>query len=617
MRKFKLFRQIFACLPVLAVGVVLLFSSSSATSQDDLAVKQEERSTPAVDALKEALAAPVLNPQDKEELEARRKTLQDRLNDLKGIRDLRLALSLREWRDEGDPQLREVAAAVDRALALGGVLEFVPFSPEEAVALLVDRSIHKELEARPTRVILDGLNSGDPTLEIAAATLLAEIGTQLSGTRSRRGFAAAFAPELAKTLHDHNPAVVEAAARALGQINPDPDIAGPALARVLASGRDGERQAAAEALADQIQFINRIKPVVSPLSFTLGKKEATDEDRIRVAASVVSAASRGLRDNNAIVRRLCAETVQRAAATLEDIIPYAGTGKIPADVSGLARSLADQCGTELAEGPLAADLKDPDVETRLASAHALNEIARALARSTRSGTAGPPPAEIKGKIGADLGASPAESLRRGLRSALPALSKSLHDPDVRVRLAVANVLDLMGQEAAPAAGALAEALKDRDIFVRWAAARALGNINLGNINPADGKAAVRNLGRLLFDRDLDPRLAAAATLEHYGKDAVAAVPLLARAVGFGDAEGRVAAIHALVAIGPDAKPAVPSLAQALSDPDDRVRQAAGEALGSLGPLAQSAEPALRRALNDPEGTVRRAASGALLNLKRE
>lgn len=607
MRKFKYFRQIFACLPGLAMAVALFLSSSWARSQDDLSVRQEERSTPAVDALRDALAAPVLNPQDKQELEDRRKTLQDRLNELKGIRDLRLALTLREWRDEGDRENRELAAAIDRALALGGALEFVPFSSEEAVAL-VDRSIHKELEARPTRIVLQGLNSADPTQNIAAATLLGEVGTQIPGTRSHRGFAAAFAPELAKMLNNKNPAVVEAAARALGQINPDPDVAGPALAQVLASGRDLEKQAAAAALVDQIQFINRIKPVVNPLSFgTLGKKEATDEDRIRVARSVVQAASQGLRDNNAIVRRLCAEAVQRAAATLEDIIPSAGASEpTGADVSGLAAALADQCR------PLAADLKDPDVETRLASAHALMEIARALARSGRQAAATPAPAKPKGRIGADLGASPAESLQRGLRMALPALSESLRDPDVRVRLAAVTVLDLMGREAASAAGGLAGALKDPDIFVRWAAARALGNIN-----PADGKVAVRNLGRLLFDPDLDPRLAAASTLEHYGKDAVDAVPFLARAAGFGDAEGRVAAIHALVAIGPDAKPAVPALAQALSDPDDRVRQAAGEALGSLGPLAQSAEPALRRALNDPEGAVRRAASGALLNLKSE
>jgi HEAT repeat protein len=606
MRKFKYFRQIFACLPVLAVAFALLLSSSWARSQEDLSIKQEERSTPAVDALKEALAAPVIDPQDKEELGARRKTLQDRLNDLIGIRDLRLALTLREWRDEGDPDLRKLAAAIDRALALGGALEFVPFSPEEAVAL-VDRSIHKELEARPTRIVLQGLNSADPTQKIAAATLLGEVGTQLPGTRSRRGFAAAFAPELAKLLKDPNPTVVEAAARALGQINPDPDVAGPALAQVLASGRDSEKEAAAEALVAQIQDINRIstKSVSSSreLKF-LGGKE-TGEDRIRVAGSVVRAASQGLRDNNAIVRRVCAEAMQRAGATLEDVIPTAGAGEAPADISGLARALGDQCR------PLAANLKDADGETRLASADALTEIARALARSGRQTTATPAPAKTKGK-GADLGAAPAESLQRGLRTALPALIESLRDPDVRVRLAAADVLDLMGQEAALAAGALAEALKDPDIFVRWAAARALGNIN-----PADGKVAVRNLGRLLFDPDLDPRLAAAATLEHYGKDAVDAVPFLARAAGFGDAEGRVAAIHALVAIGPDAKPAVPALAKALSDSDDRVRQAAGEALGSLGPLAQSAEPALRRALNDPEGAVRRAASGALLNLKRE
>ena len=241
------------------------------------------------------------------------------------------------------------------------------------------------------------------------------------------------------------------------------------------------------------------------------------------------------------------------------------------------------------------------------------EIARAESRFARRGTGTTSSPRLKEKGTRDLGIGPEDSLRNGLRAALPALSGSLDDPDVRMRLAAVTVLDLMGQDAAPAAAALDHALKDADIFVRWAAARALGNIN-----PADGKVAVPNLGRLLFDPDLDPRLAAAATLEHYGKEAAAAVPDLIRATSVGDSEIRVAVIHALEAIGAEeARPAVPALAQALSDPDERVRQAAAETLGSFGPVAQNAEPALRRALDDKEATVRKAASSALLNLKGE
>ena len=221
MRQFKYFRQIFACLPGLATAVALLSAPLAARSQDDrLSAKEEERSTPAVDALKDALRG-------SEELEERRKILRERVNDLKGVRDLRLALLLRDWRDEGERELRDLAASLDRALALGGALEFAPLRPEEAVPLL-DRSMHKEVEARLTRIILNGLKSGDPARQIASATILAELGAQTPATRSRRGFASTFDPELAKLLKDKNPEVVESAAWALGRINADPRVAASA-----------------------------------------------------------------------------------------------------------------------------------------------------------------------------------------------------------------------------------------------------------------------------------------------------------------------------------------------------------------------------------------------------
>src|SRR5260370_39992067 len=96
MRQFKYFRQIFACLPGLATAVALLSAPLAARSQDDrLSAKEEERSTPAVDALKDALRG-------SEELEDRGKILRERVNGLKGGRDLRLALLRRDWRAGGE-----------------------------------------------------------------------------------------------------------------------------------------------------------------------------------------------------------------------------------------------------------------------------------------------------------------------------------------------------------------------------------------------------------------------------------------------------------------------------------------------------------------------------------
>src|SRR5207244_5367216 len=224
----------------------------------------------------------------------------------KGVRDLRLALLLREWRDQGERELRDLAASLDRALALGGALEFVRLRPEEAVTLL-DRSIHKELEARLERIVLNGLRSGDPARQIASATILAEIRAQTPATGSRLGFASTFDSELVKLLKDKNPEVVESAAWALGRINADPRVAASALRQVIQSGRDSEKQAAAASLVSMIQSVERL---AKPMS-NLGVK-ATAGDRLRVAESVVTAARPGLADTNSTVRRLCVEVIALA-----------------------------------------------------------------------------------------------------------------------------------------------------------------------------------------------------------------------------------------------------------------------------------------------------------------
>jgi HEAT repeat protein len=574
MRHFGHYRQIFAVLPSLVMTATLLFPSAARSQDEKSSAREEERSSLAVDNLKKALQSS----------EEGRKNLQEAADNLKDVRDLRLALLLTDWQDEGI-----------LPTSVPGIV--VP----ERVG---HRAIHQQVEDRLARIIQNGLSSKDADQQVASATLLAEIGAQIPGTRSRRGFASTFTPDLARLLKSENPAVAEAAARALGRIFPDPRVAGDALGGVFQDRRDSEKRAAAEALVSLIQEVDQLAKSRAILGI-----KPTFEDRLRVAESDTKAANRGLHDPDAEVRRLCAEAIGRAAATLEDMIPdVKESSDVPAAaLADVAKELGQQ-GESL--GSL---LRDSHPQVRFNAAQALMEIARAESRFARRGTGAPSQPQLKEKGAGVLGTGPQDALRNGLRAALPALGKSLSDPDVRVRLAAVTALDLMGQDAAPAARALNHALKDPDIFVRWAAARALGNID-----PADGKIAVPNLGRLLFDPDLDPRLAAAATLEHYGRDATAAVPDLIRATSVGDAEIRIAVIHAIEAIGADdARSAVPALAQALSDPDDRVRQAAAEALGGFGSVAKSAEPALRRALDDKEPTVRRAASSALLNLKKE
>jgi HEAT repeat protein len=597
MRHIKQYRQILACLPALLAAAAAFWLSSEAMAQRDYRPSsEEEHSTPAVDALKDALKIPV-DSSNKEELEFRKRILQERVNTLQGLRELYLAL-LQEWGDELD---------------------------REDAAVAIDRAIHEQVANRFARIIRDGLKSGNPDQQFAAANFLAEAGAKIRSTGNPRGLTSSLAPDLAALLKERKPGVAESAARALGRINPDPQLAAPALQGLLKTGSASERRAAADALVSLIQ-------VVELLSKDKGGRgvRASSQDILSNSQTVVNAAGAGLKDADPVVRRLCALAVQRAGASLVELIstPRSASALPPAgrklsdiekkeiqdyqaeiqreqaDEAGLARALSEQ-------GPaLASLLQDDEPDTRVIAARALGEMANAqtrLVRQTESIPAlEPAPAHPAPASGAET------SLRNALKASLPSLKKALSDPDVRVRLAAVTALEMLDRDAAGAVDALVKALKDRDIFLRWAAAR-----TLGNIDPAVGKVAVPSLAKLLFDPDLDPRLAAASTLEHYGNLAGDAVPELSRAIGVGDAEIRIAVIRALEAIGPESKSAVSALAKALENPDDRVRQAAAEALGRLGPLAQPALPSLRKALDDPSGNVRKAAGAALIDVTRK
>src|SRR6266404_563756 len=89
------------------------------------------------------------------------------------------------------------------------------------------------------------------------------------------------------------------------------------------------------------------------------------------------------------------------------------------------------------------------------------------------------------------------------RNKLAPLTAALVARDVRARRAAIDVLEALGQEAAPAAPSLVRALADPDRFVRWAAAR-----TLGQLAPEQAATAVPGLARLLSDADLDLRVAA-------------------------------------------------------------------------------------------------------------
>lgn len=210
------------------------------------------------------------------------------------------------------------------------------------------------------------------------------------------------------------------------------------------------------------------------------------------------------------------------------------------------------------------------------------------------------------------GPKAAEMLTETLRKMVPAIATRVAAPKPTIRIAALGILELLGPEAVSVVPSVAGGLHDPDRFVRWGAARALGRIG-STKNPR----AIKGLGELVGDDDLDVASAAARALEAYGPDALAAVPALAKALARDDPDLRLSILFALRAIGPDERNAatvVPAITAALDAAQPRVRREVPPALGKYGPAAKAAVPALKALLEDPDPEVQQHASEALLKI---
>jgi len=519
---------------------------------------------------------------------------QEQIRALHGIGDLRRALALREWRD----------------------LEF------DGKVGDVDQRNRATLVAQLELAVRDVFRQGDDTSRLAALSILSEMGCSARGVGIRSGLAASFAPDLVDLIKHGAPKVRETAGRTLGLINPDPQVAIPALGDLLRSNELTERIVAADALGNLI----RCATLLATAPHTAEDVTATREEVVQMGHALVPLAGLGLRDSRPEVRRRCAAAIGHAAEALQKLVKEPGpldqTGGLDVPPGDAAAERGELMPLILAlkdQGPvLTRALADSDAQVRLLARHALEDMTnpqlRLLERDggttdengKHAQVALQPSRFVQGS------ASPKDSLVEGLHATVMALAGGLQEPDARARRAAIDVLETLGPAAAPAASALVAALADTDLFVRWAAAR-----TLGKIGPVEADAAVPALGRLLEDPDLDLRLSAATALERYGLAAKAAVPALARAIGSSDAELQVAAIRVLGVIGgPHIIAALPALSTALADPNPRVRAKAAETLGKLGPAARSTVDPLRQALQDSNADVQKAASEALLKIIR-
>jgi HEAT repeat protein len=573
-----------------------------------------------VESLRQALRLAVRDSsKNPEELTFRRANLQKKLDGIKTIGEMRRALILQEWRDE------------DR----------------DDKVVEIDRPLRVELAKRFETALNRALKDVDLDTKIAAINVIGEMGLGGRGVVTKLGAASGLASSLAALARDPSNAVQQEAAEAIGRIFPDPGIAVPMLSELLTHDDVNVRRSAAEGLASLVRTSSQLARGRS----TTGV-EATRADVLATTSAVVPAAGRGLADQDALVRRNCADALQLTAQTLSELVadPRPSSDFPPpgrawsaderADVVEYRRQVQEEQQEILpvarrlkAEASaLAAVAADASPGIRITARRALEDMADARLRLLRRALSVPTvPKEKEGalRIQPAFPARPGvlvarradepaaistdDPLLQALEIAMPELIAGLRDPNPRARLVAIDVFEVLGDRSAPAGPSIVAALRDSDRYVRWSAVR-----TLGRMAPLEAEAAVPELARLLFDPDLDLALAAALALDRYDELAAPAVPALIGVLKQRDVELRIAALTTLISIGDAAAPAIPDIAQVLgSHIDPRVRRAAADALGKFGPLAKGTEPILLKATNDDDPDVRRLAADALLATRRQ
>jgi len=546
-----------------------------------------------VEGLRHALRAPAADAA------AREQQLHAALAELHGLGDIQRALDLSEWRDR------------DRTF------------PWQAV----DQRLRQGLEEHFVLSFREVCLRKDPTLVLAALGVLGEL-TRTEAQQDRAsGLVVALTADLVLLTRQGTPAARAAAARLLGQVDPDPSQTLPALVELLRCPDLVVRQTAAEVLGDWLQ-----RTLASAgLGEMAVEKATTSRSRaIQVTAGILPEMGAGLGDWHPAVRRRCLRVSVQAAGLLirvlstpEDLAKQAATSAAQRALLGAERAELRPLIVALGNQgqALARCLLDSDMGNRLQAQKSLELLAQARSRWLHQTEAETP--EERSVDDKD------DPLLAGLQAGLPVLTEALGNPEVRIRRAVLDVLELLGPVAAPVSTGLVKALNDPDRFVRWSAIR-----TLRAIGPEALEAALPRLIQLLEDRDPDISISAAAALEqaharvqpeHRQVTAYAqvrsfdgvtrtAIPALIRSLRCSTVEVRLASIRTLKGLGAEAQPAVRALCETLRDPDVRVRQAAAEALGGLGPAAREAADDLRLALQDPNPEVQKAVSSALLRV---
>ncbi|MEO8430267.1 MAG: HEAT repeat domain-containing protein [Acidobacteriota bacterium] len=253
---------------------------------------------------------------------------------------------------------------------------------------------------------------------------------------------------------------------------------------------------------------------------------------------------------------------------------------------------AEAAGKERTVAQLAASLKDPDLNVRLAAVEELGHRAATSDDAVAAvvGAFSDEAPLVRRFAAGGLAGIPAPSTRTVL-----ALARLLKDPENEPRESAARTLAALAPHSpadavAELAAALAAAGADSQETVRSYALAALGGLGARGAGFPAVKAA---LERGLADPNEEVRGAAAAAAGEIGLAAPWTIGLLTRALADPVHDVRKQAVIALEKIGPPAAPATKAIARLLRGEQIYLRVYAADALTSIGPGARAALPDLK------------------------